>query len=282
MVVHGSIRRGLAVAGAVVALAAGVAESAQAAVYENPHAPTFVRVKDLMRRMTLQEKIGQMTQAERDSVTDDTTPDHAVQPRQPSSRAAGRCRRRTRRRRGPTWSTASSAPRWPRGCTSRCCTASTRVHGDGNMLGATVFPHNIGLGATRDPSLVGDVEHVTAEETRASGSAVDASRPASAPRATTAGAAPTRASARTRGLVDADGDRDRRLPGPARAPVRQRPRARDGQALRRRRRHRVRHAAAATTRSTRASRSPTAQDFCEQRPDASTSPAVQRPRRRQR
>jgi beta-glucosidase len=43
------------------------------------------------------------------------------------------------------------------------------VHGDGNMLGATVFPHNIGLGATRDPALVRDVEHVTAEETRASG-----------------------------------------------------------------------------------------------------------------
>ena len=28
------------------------------------------------------------------------------------------------------------------------------VHGDGNMYGATVFPHNIGLGATRDPALV--------------------------------------------------------------------------------------------------------------------------------
>ena len=37
------------------------------------------------------------------------------------------------------------------------------------MLGATVFPHNIGLGATRDPALVRDVEHITAEETRASG-----------------------------------------------------------------------------------------------------------------
>ena len=26
------------------------------------------------------------------------------------------------------------------------------VHGDGNMIGATVFPHNIGMGATRDPA----------------------------------------------------------------------------------------------------------------------------------
>jgi len=32
-----------------------------------------------------------------------------------------------------------------------------------------VFPHNIGLGATRDPRLVERVEHVTAEETRATG-----------------------------------------------------------------------------------------------------------------
>jgi beta-glucosidase len=43
------------------------------------------------------------------------------------------------------------------------------VHGHGNLVGATVFPHNIGLGATRDPRLVERVEHVTAEETRATG-----------------------------------------------------------------------------------------------------------------
>ena len=43
------------------------------------------------------------------------------------------------------------------------------VHGNGNLLGATVFPHNIGLGATRDPALVRGSAHVTAEETRASG-----------------------------------------------------------------------------------------------------------------
>src|SRR6266545_5698553 len=43
------------------------------------------------------------------------------------------------------------------------------VHGHGNLVGATVFPHNIGLGASRDPGLVERVEHVTAEETRATG-----------------------------------------------------------------------------------------------------------------
>ena len=43
------------------------------------------------------------------------------------------------------------------------------VHGHGNLVGATVFPHNIGLGATRDPGLVERIAHVTATETRATG-----------------------------------------------------------------------------------------------------------------
>ena len=56
-----------------------------------------------------------------------------------------------------------------RGSASRSSTGSTRSTVDGNMLGATVFPHNIGLGATRDPELVRKAAHVIAEETRASG-----------------------------------------------------------------------------------------------------------------
>ena len=43
------------------------------------------------------------------------------------------------------------------------------VHGHGNVYGATVFPHNIGLGATRDPALVRKVGEATAEEVRATG-----------------------------------------------------------------------------------------------------------------
>ena len=37
------------------------------------------------------------------------------------------------------------------------------------MFGATVFPHNIGLGATRDPALVKQIGEATAEEVRATG-----------------------------------------------------------------------------------------------------------------
>jgi beta-glucosidase len=38
------------------------------------------------------------------------------------------------------------------------------VHGIGTVKGAVVFPHNIGLGATRDPALVGKIAAITARE----------------------------------------------------------------------------------------------------------------------
>ncbi|WP_425288443.1 glycoside hydrolase family 3 N-terminal domain-containing protein [Sphingomonas gellani] len=43
------------------------------------------------------------------------------------------------------------------------------VHGDNNIIGATLFPHNIGLGAMRDPELVKKIGRATAEETAATG-----------------------------------------------------------------------------------------------------------------
>jgi len=43
------------------------------------------------------------------------------------------------------------------------------VHGHNNVLGAVIFPHNIGLGATRDTALARQIAEVTAEEMRATG-----------------------------------------------------------------------------------------------------------------
>ena len=43
------------------------------------------------------------------------------------------------------------------------------VHGNNNVPGATIFPHNIGLGAARDASLVRRIGQITAQETRAIG-----------------------------------------------------------------------------------------------------------------
>jgi beta-glucosidase len=43
------------------------------------------------------------------------------------------------------------------------------LHGHNNVLGAVIFPHNIGLGCTRNPALVEKIARVTAEEVRATG-----------------------------------------------------------------------------------------------------------------
>jgi len=43
------------------------------------------------------------------------------------------------------------------------------VHGHNNVTGAVVFPHNVGLGATRNPKLVEKAARVTAEEVAATG-----------------------------------------------------------------------------------------------------------------
>ena len=43
------------------------------------------------------------------------------------------------------------------------------IHGNNNVLGATVFPHNIGLGAADDPDLMEKIAQVTAREVLATG-----------------------------------------------------------------------------------------------------------------
>jgi beta-glucosidase len=78
--------------------------------YENPTLPVAVRVQDLMSRMTLAEKIGQMTQAERASVDTDTfkiTTDNLGS----ILSGGGSVPTPTRRPPGRTWSTATSRPR---------------------------------------------------------------------------------------------------------------------------------------------------------------------------
>jgi beta-glucosidase len=138
------------------------------AIYENPRAPIPKRVADLLSRMTLEEKVGQMTQAERASVAEDPTPISALAL---GSLLSG----------GGSVPTPNTPEGWADmvdGFQREALKTRLKipliygvdtVHGHGNLYGATVFPHNIGLGATRDPGLVADVEHIAAAETRASG-----------------------------------------------------------------------------------------------------------------
>ena len=43
------------------------------------------------------------------------------------------------------------------------------VHGNSNVVGATIFPHNVGLGAAHDPALMRRIGAATAQETAAAG-----------------------------------------------------------------------------------------------------------------
>lgn len=46
---------------------------------------------------------------------------------------------------------------------------SDAVHGHNNVIGATIFPHNIGLGAARNPKLMREIGQITAREMRVTG-----------------------------------------------------------------------------------------------------------------
>src|SRR3954451_9834937 len=187
MHVSGSSARRVAVGGglaAALAAAAIVAPGAGAAghrhgshgshgdggapSYENARLPVRARVEDLLSRMTLAEKIGQMTQAERGNIDADTS---KITTLNLGSVLSG----------GGSVPTPNTPTAWA-DMVDRYQSAAlaTRlhipliygvdsVHGHGNLYGATIFPHNIGLGATRNPRLVEAVEHITAEETRTTG-----------------------------------------------------------------------------------------------------------------
>ena len=71
------------------------------------------------------------------------------------------------------------------------------VHGHGGVKGATIFPHNIGLGCTRSPRAGRGGRRASPRARSRAPASTGPSRPASRCRATSAGAAPTRASARS-------------------------------------------------------------------------------------
>ena len=161
----------------VLALTPGVPAAAAASVYTgqavaapylNPALPIEQRVADLLGRMTLAEKIGQMTQAERAAV--DANPSLVAQWNLGSVLSGGGST--------PTPNTPAAWVEMVNRYQSQALNTRLHipiiygvdaVHGHGNVVGATIFPHNVGMGATRDPALAERVGHATAAEVRATG-----------------------------------------------------------------------------------------------------------------
>ena len=129
------------------------------------------RVRSIVAGMTLEEKIGQMTQPDIRSVTPDEVRAYYI-----GSILNG----------GGAWPSMnmhSSADDWLK-LSDEFYRASMStdmkvrvpviwgtdaVHGHNNVYGATLFPHNIGLGAAHDPSLMRRIGHATAAQVRATG-----------------------------------------------------------------------------------------------------------------
>ncbi|MGV9247369.1 glycoside hydrolase family 3 protein [Streptomyces sp. NPDC003710] len=135
--------------------------------YLDSRLPVKKRVADLLSRMSVEEKAGQMTQAERAGLTsqgDIATYDLG-------SLLSG----------GGSTPTPNTPEGWAKMIDSFQLRAqATRfqipliygvdaVHGHNNLAGATIMPHNIGIGATRDPRLAERTGAVTAGEVRATG-----------------------------------------------------------------------------------------------------------------
>ncbi|MCB8905649.1 MULTISPECIES: glycoside hydrolase family 3 N-terminal domain-containing protein [unclassified Streptomyces] len=135
--------------------------------YLDARLPVRKRVADLLSRMSLAEKAGQMTQAERNALrAQGDIAGYAL-----GSLLSG----------GGSVPTPNTPAAWAAMVDAYQLRAqATRyqipliygvdaVHGHNNVIGATIMPHNIGIGAGRDPELAARTGAVTAKEVRATG-----------------------------------------------------------------------------------------------------------------
>jgi beta-glucosidase len=157
----------LAAAGVVLMTGHLTNAQREAPAYKDPKLPIAKRVDDLIGRMTLDEKIGQMTQADSDSLKPESDVDTLFlgsvlsggNSELPDVSAAG-WSAYTERLQKRALSTRLGIP---------IIYGIDAVHGHNNVRGAVLFPHNIGLGATRNPALVEEAARITAIEVAATG-----------------------------------------------------------------------------------------------------------------
>jgi beta-glucosidase len=140
--------------------------STAAADWHDPGQPVEVRVDALLAQMTIDEKIGQMTQLENGSADPaDVTSlmlgsvlsggDGAPAQNDPGG-----------------WYAMVDAYQWAALATRLAIPilyGVDAVHGANSVVGATVFPHQVGLGAAGDQDLVGRIGRATATELAATG-----------------------------------------------------------------------------------------------------------------
>ncbi len=135
-------------------------------------AATEARIDALMKKMTIEQKVGQLIQGDISTITPKDLEAYPLG----SILAGGNS--------GPNGNERSSAADWAKlvgefravsmkpqanGVAIPIIFGVDAVHGHNNIPGATLFPHNIGLGAARDPELIHRIGAVTAAEIAGSG-----------------------------------------------------------------------------------------------------------------
>lgn len=136
-------------------------------LYKDPNQPVDVRVDDLLARMTMDEKIAQMVQPDVNNAL--PVSDISALSLGAVLSTAG------------SISESNSLADWTTIPGTFLAEAEKSrlgipllygvdsMHGFGHVNGATIFPHNIGLGATHNPALVEKIGQAVAEEMRAAG-----------------------------------------------------------------------------------------------------------------
>jgi beta-glucosidase len=134
--------------------------------YKDSSQPVSLRVEDLLGQMTLDEKIGQITQVEKNSIQRGDIKRYFI-----GSILSGGGG-------SPLTNTAETWAEMVDGFQKEALTTRLgipviygvdAVHGHGNLYGATIFPQEIGLGASRNADLVRQIGQATAEEMLATG-----------------------------------------------------------------------------------------------------------------
>ena len=128
------------------------------------------RVKSMLSKLSLEEKVGQMTQPEISAITPAEVQQYHIGS---VLNGGGSWPGANKHATQADWLALADAY-WAASKAGNVAGVPAiwgidAVHGNSNVFGATLFPHNIGLGAAHDPCLVRDVEAAAARAVRATG-----------------------------------------------------------------------------------------------------------------
>ncbi len=137
-----------------------------------PDAQREARIAELLSKLTLEQKVAQMTQPDIRWVTPDDVRKYRLGsilngggafPANKKDAAISDWVALADKFYDASMDTSGGAPAIP------IIWGTDAVHGHNNVVGATLFPHNIGLGAAHDPDLIQRIGEITAREVAVTG-----------------------------------------------------------------------------------------------------------------